>query len=145
MTISSVDDLIKFHEEFTDVAKPDAKGKWEIGYGFDGAEPGDTMTLAEADAKFPALRDLAAQRAMMDLGVGAWSALDTVRRAVLIDMAYEIGGAGLADFVKFLSAVRAHDWPDAAEQLVDSKLYAQVPTREQMNRSMLLAGTWPQV
>lgn len=69
--------------------------------------------------------------------------LDNVRRAVLIDMAYEIGGAGLAEFVNFLAAIRAGAWLAATVQLKNSKLFAQVPRRENENIDILMTGVFP--
>lgn len=69
--------------------------------------------------------------------------LNGPRWAVLVDMAYELGGAGLAGFVKFLAAARAGDWGAAAEELHRSKLYQQVPKRETENITILLSGAWP--
>lgn len=69
--------------------------------------------------------------------------LDEPRRAVLIDMAYEIGGAGLAQFVNMLAAIRSQAWGKAAAELMHSKLYSQVPNREQENLRILVSGQWP--
>ncbi len=70
--------------------------------------------------------------------------LDPVRRAVLIDMAYEIGGSGLSQFHDMLEAVRAGNWDQAGAELRDSKLYSQVPHREDENIQCLLSGSFPQ-
>jgi lysozyme len=150
MRIASVDDLIKFHEGFTPVAKPDAKGKLEYGYGFDidppaPGEPALSIARDEADARFPGYLAIATSWAMQAVGPGVWSSIDAVRQAVVVDMAYEIGGAGLLKFHQFLGAVRARDWPAAKADLVASLLYRQVPTREAMNCQMLIDGQWPEV
>ena len=69
--------------------------------------------------------------------------LDPVRKAVLIDMAYEIGGQGLAEFPHMLRAIRVGNWELAVSELRNSALYSQVPTRENMNCEMLRTGLWP--
>lgn len=69
--------------------------------------------------------------------------LDQVRRAVLVDMAYEIGGEGLAQFERLLDAVRGAHWGIAAAELKNSRLYSQVPVREQANMMALATGLWP--
>jgi lysozyme len=141
--IRSARDLIRLHEGLTLVAKPDAHGKWEIGFGHDGAVEGQTCTEEEAEALFEEDFAIAEAHAVSDVGPSGWSAVDEVRQAVIIDMSYELGGDGLLGFHKLLAAVRAHDWPDAAEQLVNSKLYREVPGREKMNAAILLSGNWP--
>lgn len=69
--------------------------------------------------------------------------LDPVRRAVVIDIAYEIGGVGILAFVKFLAALREADWKTAAAELKNSKLFTQVPVREQRNIDILISGKFP--
>ena len=150
MTIASDRDLIAFHEGCTLVAKPDDKVKgtaWVIGYGRDIPAPPDpsnppTCTQDQAEAWLDADLMTARVRASADIGP-AWNNIDAVRRAVIVDMAYEIGGAGLAGFRNFIMAVRGSLWNTAAAELVDSKLYVEVPNREKMNVAMLLSGQWP--
>ncbi len=62
---------------------------------------------------------------------------------MLVDMAYEIGGAGLAGFTKFLAAVRSAYWVTAAAELKNSLLFLQVPARESENVQILLTGEFP--
>lgn len=69
--------------------------------------------------------------------------MSPARQAVLIDMAYEIGGAGLAGFVHMLDAMRLDRWESAAHELRYSKLYGQVPRREDQNIDILLSGEFP--
>jgi lysozyme len=144
MIIADVRSLIKYHEGLTLVAKPDAKGKWAYGYGHDIPAPSGSppsCTEAEAEVMLDADLALATHRAAAD--VTTWISLDDVRRAVLIDMAYEIGGAGLAGFHNMLAALQDGHWQEATEQLIYSLLYKEVPTREAMNAQMLLTGQWP--
>lgn len=69
--------------------------------------------------------------------------VDFERRAVLIDIAYEIGGVGLSKFVHLLAAVREGKWATAAAELKNSLLYQQVPKREQENMMILTLGEFP--
>jgi hypothetical protein len=101
---------------------------------------------AKCDATFAVDYAMAQRRASFDLnteGVDYWSNLDACRQAVLVDMAYELGGAGLAKFKDTLDAVRSRDWPGAAAALKASKLFAEVPAREGRNVQTLLTGDWP--
>ena len=70
--------------------------------------------------------------------------LNAARWAVLVDMAYELGGAGLAQFSHFLAACRAGDWERAAAELQNSKLFQQVPRREIENIAVLRSGEFPE-
>lgn len=145
LLIQSVDDLIKFNEGFTQTAKMDRGGLYEIGYGFDGARAGDEMTVEEADAAFPKYRDLAITRAAADLGQEYWGALDIVRQAALTDMAYELGGRGLSGFLHMLAAIRAQVWETAADECLSSSYGEQVQARSGRAAAMLRDGVWPVV
>jgi GH24 family phage-related lysozyme (muramidase) len=69
--------------------------------------------------------------------------LDPIRRAVLIDMAFELGRSGLAGFPHFLAAMRQGQWATAAVELKNSLLFSQVPQREQENIACLVTGQFP--
>jgi lysozyme len=140
--ITSALELVKYHEGCTLKAIKDTKGKWSIGYGDDGAMPGQTCTQDWADAQVAYKVALAEAEAYDDLGT-TWGDLDPVRQAVLTDMAYELGEHGLGLFTTFLSQVRAQNWPGAVADLKTTAIYAEVPTREAMNSTMLLTGQWP--
>lgn len=142
--ISSGEQLTKLNEGCVLEAKPDAKGHWEIGWGHD-LEPSPSLvwTQQQCDDQFDIDYPLARTRAVSDLGIQAWAALDPPRQAVLADVAYEIGGAGLAEFRIMLSAVRRSDWHGAAVALQNSELFSQVPTREARNVKIMLTGEWP--
>jgi GH24 family phage-related lysozyme (muramidase) len=143
LPISCGEDLTRFNEGCVLTARPDAKGHWEIGYGHDiNPSPGLTWTQEQADAQFEIDYPLACSRAEADLGAGEYVLLSPQRQAVLNDMAYEIGGAGLAGFTHMLSAVRYGDWQEAADSLKSSLLFSQVPAREARNVAILLTGEW---
>ena len=114
--IGSVRALVKYHEGLRLVSYQDTGGVWTNGYGAAGADvvPGLTWTQSQAEARLDSDLALATVRAVADVRLSTWMNIDEVKRAVLVDMAYEIGGAGLADFTRLISAFRAHDWPDAA-------------------------------
>lgn len=56
----------------------------------------------------------------------AWATIDEARQAAIIDMAFNLGGAGLGKFKLFLAAVRQHDWPRAADEIRNSAYYRQL-------------------
>lgn len=142
--IQSGEALTQLNEGLTLVAKPDAKGKWEIGYGHDiDPSPGLTWSRQQAEDQFDIDYPLARSRAVSDLGTAAWAALSPQRQAVLADIAYEIGGAGLAQFETMLGHIRSGEWPGAAQALRNSLLFKQVPQREARNIAILTTSEWP--
>lgn len=142
--IQSGADLTKFNEGCVLEVRPDAKGHWEIGYGHDlPPSPGLTWTQDQAEEAFAVDYGTAMSRAELDIGPIEYALLSEQRQAVLNDMAYEIGGAGLAQFHDMLVALRDCRWNDAAQALKDSKLFQQVPNREARNIQILTTGEWP--
>lgn len=149
MTISSDSELVQFHEGCILVARPDAKGAWGIGWGHDIQAPlpdeaMPTCTQEQADAWLASDLGLARQRAAVEVG-GAlvWNFLGDVRRAVLTDMAYELGGVGLSLFKNMLMEVKAQRYIAAAEAGMQSLWAEQVPSRAKMDMNMMASGQWP--
>lgn len=147
--IASDTDLVKFHEGCVLTAKPDAKGFWSIGWGHDIAAPQDgvatpTCTQDQADDWLDMDIRLARQRAAVALG-RAWDTLDDVRKAMLTDMAYELGGAGLSGFHQMLGAIVSYRYTEAALHGMQSEWAKEVPGRAKMDMDMLSGGEWPQV
>lgn len=66
--------------------------------------------------------------------------LDENRRHAIIDMAYNMGVAGVCKFKSMISALRKKDYETAAKELVDSKYFRDVPNRARRNRDILLTG-----
>lgn len=157
MIIASVTDLIKLHEGKRLAAYDDkdgepvpaggqAKGTLTIGFGHTGSDvfPGQVCTAAQAEAWLAADIAIATARAEADLTPVAWLALDPVRQAALIDMAFEIGGRGLAEFHDMIAAIHAADWTEAHYQALDSDwARIEAPKRAAMDAAMLLKGEWP--
>lgn len=146
--ISCGRDLTKFYEGLTLTAKPDDRGAWVIGRGHDIPAPAPGSPIPqwsedEADCQFEADYELAMKRARTDVGAVVYDAICEPRQAVFSDMAFEIGGAGLAGFRNMIACAAAADWEGAAVELVASHLYQQVPRRVEMNASILRTGAYP--
>ena len=148
MSISSAADLVRKHEGCILTAQPDAKGMWVIGIGHDipAPDPGTpppTCSQAEADELFGTDLAFAKLHAKSVLGADAWAKLNPARQAALTDMAFELGGEGLAKFVWMLAAIRAGVWAEAQRQALQSAWHAEVPGRSEEDAAMLLTGCWP--
>lgn len=95
---------------------PDSVGKPTIGYGhlLEKGIPSDiAMMLFNADIA-DALDDVR----------HCFSCYDTLsrpRQLVLVSMAFNLGRAKLAKFVRFIGAVHLGHWEEAADHLLDSK------------------------
>ena len=69
--------------------------------------------------------------------------LDDVRRAVVIDMLFNLGLGRMLKFKNTLAAMRAGDWEAAASGMENSKWYGQVRTRAVELVRMMRTGEMP--
>lgn len=71
-----------------------------------------------------------------------FSALDEARRGVLINMAFQLGTAGLLGFKSTLALVAAGKYAEAAEQMLKSKWATQTPARAKRLAEQMKTGEW---
>ncbi len=119
------------------------RGVWTIGYGCTGPGiiPGVTWTQAMANTQARLRYNTAMHQAAIDVGQ-TWDDLDPIRQAALTDMAYQMGGTGLAKFRHMLAAVAAGDWQGAHDACLASDYATQTPERAHRNAAILLTGQW---
>jgi lysozyme len=140
--------LITQGEGFREEQYIDTRGNRTIGYGFNVDDPTvrgvvgpstNRITREEADRILPRLTTTAERDAQAYAGPG-FMKLSPERRAVLVDMAYNLGSAKLGGFKGMRKALLAGDYPGASRELMDSNYAKQVKTRATRNRD-LMAGT----
>lgn len=132
---------LKRVEGFVRYAYLDSKGYWTIGHGrcID-ARVGGGITQTEAGMLLR--NDIANTIAQLDAVMLWWVSLDDVRARVLVDMAFNMGIAGLLEFHKMLGHVERGEWDAAADDMLDSN-YARkdVPTRAAENARRMRTGS----
>ena len=69
--------------------------------------------------------------------------LDVVRKAVLIDMRFNLGGSGLLGFKNTLELIKNKQYTDAAVAMGQSKWATQVGERAKRLQRMMAFGDWP--
>jgi len=107
-----------------------------IGIGRNLADPG----ISEAEAEILFGNDLkAALRVARSFAGPAWDRLDETRKAVLVDMAFNLGGR-LAAFVRLRAAVQAGQWEQAAREMLQSRWARQVGRRATELADMMRTG-----
>lgn len=101
-------------------------GKLTIGYGRN-LEEG--ITQHEADL----LLQSDVSRAVVDvvnvLGESCWDNLNDVRKAVVVNMMFNLGSPRFRGFVNFIEALQSHNYDVAADEMLDSLWSRQVPNR----------------
>lgn len=137
--------LITKHEGMRAVRYQDTRGIWTIGKGFNLEAPGarqrvaaagldydalmegQAITEAQADALMEGALENACDAACMI--VRGFTTLPEAVQLVLIDMLFNLGSHGFAQFHRMLAAVESGDWLGAAAQMRNSVWFTQVGVR----------------
>lgn len=96
------------------------------------------ISLEEADILFT--HDLQSAVTSCQDKLSFFNTLDPIRKAVLVDMAFNLGINGLLKFKRMLSAVEEGDYTYASEELKDSRWYHQVGMRAERLIYMMKTG-----
>lgn len=128
--------MLRRHEGFSSTLYKCPRGFNTIGYGFN----------LDSDGLPPEVADLWLKIIMTDtihnlIRVIPWfTELDEARQGVLINMAYNVGIAGLLKFKKMLKALGDGRYDKAADEMKDSSWYSQVPNRANELISIMKSG-----
>ena len=122
-------------------------GALTIGYGHNlDANPikglDGLSAISEARAREILTADAVAFAAALDEEIPWWRRLEAPRQAVLLNMAFNMGVAGLLEFRNTLRAVREMRWKDARDGMLASKWAGQVGRRASRLAEQMLKGTW---
>ena len=124
-------------------AYQDHLGYWTIGVGrlIDSRKPGAGLRPDEIDYL---LRNDIEDRvqALTKALPMLFPKLDEARRGVLVNMAFQMGTAGLLGFKSTLALVAAGKYNEAAEQMLKSKWAAQTPARAKRLAEQMKTGVW---
>lgn len=137
--------ILELHEGLRLKAYKDTLGYWTIGYGHllgKAESNADTrITLLEAEHMLDA--DIAKAKDGL-ANIAPWyTNLDAVRQAVLIDMTFNLGAAGLAKWPKFLRQMEEFRFADAAANMLSTLWARQVKDRAGRLARMVASGEWP--
>ena len=129
--------LVK-HEGYRQYAYRDTVGKLTIGYG----RNLDDVGVSRLEAEFLLEQDI--DKAILGLvqGYDWFERLSSVRQAVLVNMAFNLGGAGLAQFRNTLAMMASGDYDGAANGMLNSKWAGQVKGRATELARMMRSGAW---
>lgn len=128
---------IRRYEGFSRLPYKCPTGHLTIGYGHN-LENG----ISKEAAEFILQEDLAhAERAVKDAFPWWWK-LDDARQFVMVDMAFNMGLAGLKGFKKMITAVEQGDYQTAAKEMLASKWAAQVDRRAVELSKIMEKGEW---
>ena len=69
-----------------------------------------------------------------------WETIDATRQTVIMDILYNLGAPHFKGFHDFIAAVKAHDWENAAKELLMSKAAREDIVRYHNNATILQTG-----
>lgn len=130
--------LIQKHEGCKLVLYVDTTGKASIGYGRNLSEKG--ITPMEALMLFQDDYTEVYNRA---LGCDWFRALNEPRQAVILDMGFNMGWAGVLNFRRMIEYLQAGKFESAADEMVYSEWAREVPTRAAEDAAIMRSGEWP--
>lgn len=116
----------------------DSVGKLTIGVG----RNLDDVGISTEEADYLLQNDLIVTEARLSSTFPWTQGLDPVRRAVLVNMAFNMGVGGLAQFRHMLEAAQAGDYTKAAEEMNNSTWASQVGARAMRLAIQMESGTW---
>jgi lysozyme len=135
--VKSIEELLLLHEGERFRPYLDTVGVLTIGIGRN-----LNVGISKQESRFLFSNDLARAEAFIDRK-WTWAAdLDPVRRAVLVDMAFNLGGR-LGQFKRTLRSLKQGKYADAAVQMLDSLWADQVGSRALRLAEMCRSGNWP--
>ena len=114
-------------------------GKLSIGVG----RNIDDLGITRQESRYLLTNDTARVMLELDYALSWWSRLSAVRRAVLMDMCFNIGMPRLKTFRKMLPALESGIYGIAAVEMRDSKWATDVGSRADRLIRMMKADQWP--
>ena len=114
----------------------DTVGKLTIGYGHNLDDNG----ISEEAAEFILEQDMIIARREASYAVETYAELNEARRAVLIEMAFNLGLPRLVLFKRMIAALLEHDYEQAALEMLDSKWASQVGNRANVLAERMRTG-----
>lgn len=140
--MSKIHKLLSLHEGRVPYAYQDSLGYWTIGVGhlIDRAKGG---RLPEDIIDLLLDHDIEEHSEALYRALPWVMELDEVRRSVLIDMAFNLGVAGLLKFKRTLKAVQDRDYTPASVYMLQSLWARQVGSRSKRLSLMMRTGQWP--
>lgn len=126
-----------------ETAYQDHLGFWTIGVGrlIDSRKPGAGLRPDEID--YLLKNDIADRvQALTKALPMLFPKLDEARQGVLVNMAFQLGTAGLLGFKSTLALVAAGKYSEASEQMLKSKWATQTPARAKRLAEQMKTGEW---
>jgi lysozyme len=116
----------------------DTAGKLTIGFGRNLTNVG----ISAAEARVLLTNDIAIAEQAVAHALPWAAQLDVVRRAVLVNMAFNLGIASLSKFGTFLTYLKLEKWDAAADDMLATLWAREVGARAERLAMQLRTGEW---
>jgi lysozyme len=132
---------LKLDEGWKEYAYQDSLGFWTIGWGFQiDRKAGGTLPVPVAEVW---LENKVSEKEQQ-LEQHAWyTCQDNVRKAALLNMAFNLGVDKLLTFPIFLGQMAHGDYEGAAKNLEGTRWHVQVGPRADRIIALIRTGKWP--
>jgi lysozyme len=131
---------VKLGEGLKRTLYKDSLGYWTIGYGRL-LDPEKGGMISQDEAEYLLANDLKRCEQFCET-IAPYLDLSPPRQAVLVEMCFNLGPAGLRGFKNMLAALKAQAYPEAAAQMLQSKWRTQVGDRAVRLATQLETGVW---
>lgn len=98
--------------------------------------------ISQDEAEYLLANDIGKVQDELEWKLPWFSKLDDARKGVLLNMAFQMGIAGLLKFNKTLTFVEAGDYKAAADNMLKSLWAKQTPARAQRMAEQMRTGQW---
>jgi len=145
---------IKVFEGYSEKPYVCPAGKWTIGFGYNYQDRGfktsditeifkNGFTIQHAEKLLG--NDVRECIRALENVYPFFKELSEPRRAVLVDMVYQLGMSGFQKFRKMIAAIQVNDFEKATEEMTDSLWYKQSGRRSEVNCKQMQTGEWQEV
>lgn len=121
-------DMLRVHEGVEKFAYKCSAGKITVGVGRN-IDPDNGLGLSDDEIDYLLANDIKRVEKELESNVPCYGSLSEVRKAVLVDMCFNLGISRFLQFKNFLAALEAGDFILASTEMLDSRWAAQVKGR----------------
>jgi lysozyme len=139
--VTKATDQIKQDEGLVLHAYQDHLGFDTIGYGrlIDRRKGGG---ISEEEALYLLKNDVSARLSVLENAIPFFARLDDARKAVLLNMSFQLGIAGLLKFKSTLAFIEDGDFENASANMLKSLWAKQTPQRAKRLAEQMRTGQW---
>ena len=127
--MSKLISTLERHEGFRSRPYLDTVGVWTFGHGFTFITEDESRVVLKMK-----VRKIKKELGTRLLGM-SWN-----RKDVIVNMAYNLGVAGVLSFKNMWAAIDRKDWEEAARQMLQSKWHIQVGNRAKELAKIMVEG-----